>query len=106
MTGGTGADAFIFTAIAPGETDTITDFSRAESDLIKLKTIDADVSTDANEAFDFIGYADFTGEAGELRAVNHGGSQLIEGDVDGDGLADISIVALGSTLVEADWFVL
>lgn len=106
LTGGAGADRFLFTSVEPGVVDTITDFSRAENDLIRLKLIDADVSTVVDDAFAFIGYAGFSGTAGELRAVDLDGSERIEGDVNGDGTADFVIVTLGDTPVTADWFVL
>ncbi len=106
LTGGSGADRFLFLRPEPGAIDTITDFSRAERDAIKLSFMDADVSTVEDEAFVFLGYTDFTGTAGELHAIDLGGSQRIEGDVNGDSVADFVIIALGDTAVAADWFIL
>ena len=86
--------------------DTITDFSSAEGDVIVLTRIDADAATEEDGAFTFVGYVDFSGTAGELRAVVVGDTQRIEGDTDGDGLADLTIDVVGATPAEADWFVL
>ncbi|MBJ6370771.1 calcium-binding protein [Sedimentitalea arenosa] len=104
LTGGLGADTFLFTTTDSRRVDIITDFSRAELDLIKLNRIDADVATAEDDAFDFVGYVEFSGAAGELRAVDTGGVQRIEGDVDGDSLADFTIDVVGTTLAEAVWF--
>jgi Ca2+-binding RTX toxin-like protein len=92
LTGNGGADRFIFqdSAISDART-TITDFSRGQGDRIDLSLIDAKEGGRDN-AFTFIGSAAFTGTAGELRAVSSAGSQLISGDVDGDGVADFSIL--------------
>lgn len=106
MTGGEGADVFVFLRGDARHVDTITDFARSELDLVKLVRIDADTSTEADDAFAFVGYVDFTGTAGELRAIDLGGTQRVEGDVDGDGLADFVIDFTGDAAVEADWFVL
>ena len=106
LTGGDGADSFFFREPDAGHVDTITDFARAEFDLIRLDRMDADASTKEDDAFSFLGYAGFTGTAGELRAVDHGSSQRIEGDVDGDGTADFAFIIVGAAPAEADWFVL
>ncbi|MFD0981522.1 calcium-binding protein [Tropicimonas aquimaris] len=104
LTGGDGADIFDFRSPDLSSVDTIADFARAEFDLVRLNRMDADVTTVEDDAFAFIGYADFSSKAGELRAVDLEGTQRIEGDVDGDGVADFTIDIVGSTLVEVDWF--
>lgn len=90
LTGGKGADLFIFRNVAEASTgagdDLIRDF-KSGTDLIDLSGIDADVNTAGNNAFDFIGSAKFSSEAGELRYAKG----LVLGDVDGDGKADITI---------------
>jgi serralysin len=89
-------------------TDRILDFDAAEGDRILLRKIDADISTSADDAFAFIGTAAFSGTAGELRAVaTHGGAvQRIEGDVDGDGVAELTIDVVTEATATAGWFIL
>jgi Ca2+-binding RTX toxin-like protein len=106
LTGGLGADTFLFTKMDSLRVDTVTDFSRAELDLMRLDPLDADLSTQADDAFNFVGYVEFSGMAGELRALDLGGTQRVQGDVDGDGVADFTIDIVGTTPVEADWFAL
>ena len=68
----------------------IADFE--DGDNIVLTRIDAIKGTSTDDAFDFIGTdTAFTGQAGELRAYRTANGQVIEGDVDGDAIADFSI---------------
>jgi Ca2+-binding RTX toxin-like protein len=106
LVGGDGADKFLFIEQDLVGTDTITDFSRAEWDVIGLSGIDAKAATLADDAFTFLGYAAFTGAAGELRATDLGAAQRIEGDVNGDAVADLVIEVRGTALAEAGWFIL
>jgi Ca2+-binding RTX toxin-like protein len=106
LTGGDGADKFIFNAQDLVGTDTITDFDRSEWDSISLSGVDANTTLLGDQAFTFLGYADFTGAAGDLRVVDLGGSQRLEGDANGDGVAELTIVVLGTTHVEASWLIL
>jgi hypothetical protein len=79
------------------------DFDRAEGDRIVLRLIDAETGTAADDPFTFIG-----GAAGELRAtaICDEAVHRIEGDVDGDGVAELTIdVVTGATAI-AGWFVL
>ena len=62
----------------------------AEGDRIDLSEIDAIAGTPANDAFTFIGTTGFTA-AGELRYQTSGTVTLIEGDVNGDRMADFRI---------------
>jgi Ca2+-binding RTX toxin-like protein len=105
-TGGAGADRFIFRSAEAGVVDTITDFVRAQGDAIILTSIDADATTLGDQNFVYLGYAALTGNAGELRAVDLGGTQRIEGDVNGDGTADLVIDVLGATPATSNWFLL
>jgi Ca2+-binding RTX toxin-like protein len=87
--GDIGADTFRF---GPGDTgagrarDVIGDFQSGR-DRIALAAIDADATLRGNQAFDFIGGARFSGDAGELRL--RGG--VLSADVDGDGRPDLQI---------------
>ena len=95
MTGGTGQDDFLFgegdfAGLAASDSDRILDFSDADGDLIILSAVDAIVGGD-DDAFAFIGAAAFSNTAGELRyeaAVDH---VLVQGDTNGDGVADFAI---------------
>ena len=55
---------------------------------IDLSAIDANSTHAGNDAFAFIGAEDFHYIAGELRAVFDGDAWRIEGDIDGNGVAD------------------
>ena len=110
MTGGTGADTFVFTtagvADAGSQTlaDRISDFSHAEHDRIDLRAVDADVLAGGDQAFSFIGTAAFGHHAGELRIEHTASATFIEGDVNGDSVADGFIrLAPGLTLVAGDF---
>ena len=90
LTGGAGADRFVFVATSGG-VDVITDFASG-LDIIDLTAIDADLATAGDQAFAFIGSAAFSMVAGELRlSTPAAGQALLEGDVDGDGLADFAV---------------
>lgn len=108
--GGTGADLFVFkrgdipTTLAGA--DVIGDFSQAERDRIDLRRFDADLTDPGNDAFSFIGAAAFSGTAGELRAVARQGQTVIEGDTNGDGMADGVIVLMGEHVLTAADFAL
>ncbi|MBS7791698.1 hypothetical protein KTR66_16965 [Roseococcus sp. SDR] len=91
LTGGADADRFIFRTAMDADGDVILDFDAAETDLIDLRTIDANANLAGNQAFAFIGAAGFGGAAGQLRFA--GG--LLQGDVTGDGAADFEIGLTG-----------
>ncbi|MBC7736830.1 MAG: calcium-binding protein [Candidatus Saccharibacteria bacterium] len=106
LTGGDGADNFVFATRAEagiGAThDVIRDF-RSGVDHINLVGIDADVRVNAtgDQAFHFIGNAQFGAVAGELRYANG----MVRGDVDGDGMADFTIeVGMVPNLSVHDFF--
>ncbi len=84
--------------------DTIFDFRHAERDRIDLKAIDAKVGLAGNQAFKFIGGAEFHDRAGELRFERVGGGAVVQGDVNGDGEPDFAIAMKGiSQLVKGDF---
>jgi Ca2+-binding RTX toxin-like protein len=96
LAGGAGRDIFLYLSRAESSVgtnrDTILDFG--DGDVIDLSAIDAD-TTSANNAFVFIGSANFSA-AGQLRYDNAflNGS-LLQGDVNGDGVADFNIFLQG-----------
>jgi Ca2+-binding RTX toxin-like protein len=94
--GGFGRDFFRYETTGESNAaafDTIGDFKLGgEADRIDLSAIDANSTTVANDAFTFIGTnTAFTGQAGQLRVVQTGGNWFVEGDVDGNGAADLVI---------------
>jgi Ca2+-binding RTX toxin-like protein len=92
LRGGAGGDFFRYLGTAQsttGSIDRILDFRHV--DRIDLSAIDANSGTGANDAFTFIGNAAFSNVAGQLRAYQSGANWFVEGDIDGDGTADLII---------------
>jgi Ca2+-binding RTX toxin-like protein len=90
MYGGEGSDTFAFKSIQdslPAAPDIIVDFSPAEEDRIDLSAIDANSNIGGVQDFVYIGAAEFDHVAGELRYADH----LLQGDIDGNGVADFVI---------------
>ena len=93
LIGGGGGDVFRFDSVSDSADcpDTIHEFEIG-IDLIDLARIDADSNAEGDQAFEWIGQQAFSGEgaesAGELRVTPVDGGWFVEGDVDGDGLAD------------------
>jgi Ca2+-binding RTX toxin-like protein len=99
LTGGGGADLFQYrsvsdsTAAAP---DRILDFVRG-TDRIDLSQVDADSAAAGDQGFAFIGNAAFSGLAGQLRSAFVGPNLWrVEGDVDGDRVADLVLEVVGT----------
>ena len=115
MLGGQGRDRFDFRSveeIGAGETtrDVIWDF-KPTADKINLGAIDANEQFAGNQAFQLLGFAEFTGKAGELRWVYEQRADLsavtlIEGDTDGDGVADFQLELNGRLPMYAADFIL
>lgn len=114
MAGGEGGDVFKFNAVTEMGTtaatrDVITDFN-VFLDTIDLTAIDADSTTKAFDRFDFIGSRAFSGEAGELRVGQTliGGeiAYLVQGDRNGDAVADFVIEVHSNGMLQANDFLL
>ena len=109
LTGGAGADTFAYLSLADSgitaaSRDIITDFVNG-TDRIDLSGIDANSTAIGNNAFTFIGTGLFSGggaaSAGQLRYGSVGTNTLIEGDVNGDGVADFQIQLTGNHTITA-----
>ncbi len=102
--GGAGADLYLYRSALESTAAARDTLTFSAGDRIDLSSIDSNAGTAANEAFSFIGGAAFGGVAGELRASLQGGQWIVEGDVNGDGLADLMIaVGSGAPLTVADF---
>ena len=108
MTGSGGGDAFVFATLADsrGAGDIITDFADG-LDVIRLTLIDA-IRGGTDDAYDFIGSLVFGNHAGELRFDQDmtGNLTRIEGDMNGDGSADLTIRLTGLHILSAGDFIL
>jgi Ca2+-binding RTX toxin-like protein len=98
--GGAGADVFRYTAVSHSRTssgiDAISDFARG-TDMIDLSGIDANTALAGDQAFT-IGALQ-AGQAGRLQIIlDPAGTPawaILQGDVDGDGVADFDLVVFG-----------
>ncbi|CAH0231322.1 calcium-binding protein [Roseomonas sp. CECT 9278] len=115
LTGGSGADRFRFDLAAdsgPMAADRIADLVFTEGDRIDLRLIDANTLLSGDQAFAWIGGAAFGGlgaaSAGQLRVtVSAPGEWRAEGDIDGNGLADLRIdIASAGGPGAGGWFLL
>ena len=105
MTGGAGADIFLFNnrteSVVGASRDRITDFDAGTSgtsvDRIDLRPIDARTNVAGNQAFTFIGTSVFSGISGQLRIALSGSTTIVSGDVNGDSVADFQIGLLNFT---------
>jgi serralysin len=112
LNGGTGADYFIFTSLNDSNSyygrDTIADFNYVEGDTIDLSAIDAKSGVSGNNAFTVWGDYDseFSGAQGELHYFHLNGYTVVEGDTNGDAVADIQIYLSGAKWLEQSDFVI
>lgn len=107
LTGGGGADQFVFKTVASSGV-TITDFNTAQHDIINISAIDAKTSVVGNQTFTFIGTKSFSAKAGQLHIIQSGLDSLVQGDYSGDSIADFTITLIGVTAnsIAASSFVL
>lgn len=106
LSGGKGADTFVFQTGDSGKTsstrDTILDFSSKNDDQIDLSSLDANSTKSGDQAFTYISSQAFHGKAGEL-ALHNG---ILEGDTNGDKVADFQISLVGVTSLQSSDFIL
>src|SRR5262249_29261595 len=110
LTRGGGGDTFLSytkggTGGAREAADIITDFNRAEDDVIAVNNIDADETVAGNQAFTFIGTAAFTAP-GQINFFTTATDTFIQMNVDGDNFAEATIHLIGVHNVDASFFVL
>jgi serralysin len=104
LTGGGGTDTFVFvtgdSSAASGQHDRIADFI-AGTDRIDLTGIDAITATAGYDLFRFIGTVPFDGVAGALNYLFDGsrGVTVLEGDTNGDRIADFAIDFTGNLVI-------
>jgi Ca2+-binding RTX toxin-like protein len=101
LTGGLGADSFRFDSIGDAAGDVVTDFNAAQGDKVDLRPMDADLGLAGDQAFAFMGNTAFSNVVGQLRFA----AGALEGDVDGNGVADfqIQLHAVGSLIATNFW---
>ena len=116
LRGNASADTFLYSNVNQSTSagfDTILDFTHA-LDKLNLSGIDANTFAAGDQAFSFLGSAAFTGSgaasAGQLRAFQaNAGTNLwqVEGDINGDGVADFVlqlVVNTGQSITIEDFF--
>jgi Ca2+-binding RTX toxin-like protein len=99
MSGGSGSDRFVFNTIGDSTAaaaDTITDFNGA-ADLIVLQPLQF------AGAVEFLGAAAFHVGGAQIRVTSSGGVQLVEVDVDGNTVADMTFNVVGTNLAADDF---
>jgi Ca2+-binding RTX toxin-like protein len=109
LIGGMGADTFHYHSEreSRNEAPDIIHFGTGEGDKINLAAIDANPLVRRDQAFTFIDRAAFSGTAGELRqSINTDGTILLRGDINGDALADLTILVHADAPLVASDFIL
>ena len=99
LIGGAGRDRFDFDSAADiglgALRDQVLDFVQG-IDRLDFATIDA-VTGGVDNPFSYIGAGVFAGVAGQLRAAVSGSDTLVQGDINGDSIADFELLLVGYT---------
>jgi Ca2+-binding RTX toxin-like protein len=107
LTGGSGNDNFrigYFESGTGSAADRITDF--ASGDVVDVSGWDANTGVAGDQAFSWVGGAAFSGTAGELRTYFDGVDTFVQGDINGDAVADFDIRFDGNVTLASGDFVL
>ena len=101
LSGGRGADFFSYqnNDASSRWRDTITDFNGRQGDRLGITAVLDGKDPFANPGWEYIGSSPFSDAPAELRFANG----RLQGDVDGDGKADLRIQLLGVTTFNPDW---
>lgn len=104
-------DVFIYGSVSESTAlamDTIRNFSSASfgADQIDLHAVRIDAAGGYGGQFEFLGREAFTSTARQVRYANVAGNTLVYADVDGNGVADMTIKLLGTHTLTSSSFVL
>ncbi len=101
LSGGMGADFFSYQVndVSSLWQDKIIDFNGLEGDRLGITAVLDGMDPFANPGWDYIGSTSFGAAAAELRFADG----YLQGDVDGDGKADLRIQLLGVSSFNPDW---
>lgn len=107
LTGGSGIDTFKYFSVSESlgsssARDRITDFTAG--DKLDLSYIDANSLVGGNQAFTLDTGGSFA--AGEIRQTVYGSNVLLEANVDGDAAAELSILLVNTSVLDAGDFIL
>ena len=95
LNGAYGVDHLVFDWSTVSRTgaarDVIADFTQGE-DVLDLSRVDGSLATAAGDAFSWIGVSAFSGAAGQLRASTNSYGTVVQGDTNGDKVADFEIL--------------
>jgi serralysin len=101
MNAGAGADTFVFQSVADTGTvshpDIITGFTSGQ-DVIDLSAI-AHTALGAGHSLTFLGSGAFTHVAGQVDYILTSSGLTIQGDLNGDGVADFSLLLSHTTAI-------
>ncbi len=106
LDGSGGADTYVYRLVSESTAAATDNVTLGDGDKIDLATIDADSLAAGDQAFAFIGSQAFGNVAGQLRAVQSGNVWVVEGDVDGNGIADLVINVTSVDAIVAGDFIL
>lgn len=112
LVGGLAADSFVFASrldsAVGARRDVIVDFNASQLDKINLLAIDANERLSGNQAFAWLGTQAFSGVAGQLRyfTASSPSGIVLQGDVNGDRLADFELSILSVSNITASQLML